>query len=80
MSSLIVPALIAGGTAATIKATSKKPKFQLPKLEPEAEQIETIEEEAGDVRRRQRKKLSRGGRRQTILGGIASALKKRLGE
>lgn len=54
-----------------------------PKLPPEQapiEEIKTIEEEEGEVRRREKKKLLRGGRRSTILSGIASALKKRLGE
>ncbi|KKN07081.1 hypothetical protein LCGC14_1070860 [marine sediment metagenome] len=53
--------------------------MSLPELE-EAEPIQFIQEEAGRARRRQRKKLSRGGQRQTIIGGIMSALKKRLGE
>ncbi len=52
---------------------------RLPETEPEAEPVEVIEEEAGAARRRQRRKLSRGGPRQTVLGGIQSALKKRLG-
>ena len=56
----------------------KTPK--IPELEPEAELVQVIEESAEAVRRRQRKKLSRGGPRQTVLGGIASALKRRLGE
>ena len=54
-----------------------------PKLPPAQETIEpvtTIEEDAGDVRRRKRKRLSAGGRQSTILSGIQSALKKRLGE
>ena len=60
-----------------------KPKridTRLPEQEPEAAPMQIIEEEAGDVRRRQRRRLSRGGPRQTILGGIAATLKRRLGE
>ncbi len=41
--------------------------------------IEEIEEDAETARRRERKKLLRGGRKSTILGGIMSALKLRLG-
>ncbi|KKN44594.1 hypothetical protein LCGC14_0691320, partial [marine sediment metagenome] len=52
----------------------------LPEQEAEAEPVEVIEEEASAARRRQRRRLSRGGPRQTILGGVASALKRRLGE
>lgn len=54
-----------------------------PKLPPQpepVEEIEVVEEEAEEARRRERKKLLVGGRRATILSGIASALKKRLGE
>ncbi len=54
-----------------------------PKLPPppeEIEEIEVVEEEAEEARRRERKKLFTGGRRATILSGIMSALKKRLGE
>ncbi len=57
-----------------------KPKT--PRLPPQPapiEDIEAIEEEAGKARRRERKKLLTGGRRATILSGIATALKKRLG-
>lgn len=56
----------------------KRPKIP-PPPEPIAE-VEVIEEEAEEARRRERKKLITGGRRATILSGIASALKKRLGE
>ena len=44
------------------------------------EPVAVIEETAEETRRRERKKLLTGGRRQTILSGIMSALKKRLGE
>ncbi len=43
------------------------------------EQVSVVEETAEDVRRRERKKLQAGGRQGTIISGIASALKKRLG-
>lgn len=54
-----------------------------PKLPPPPEpieEIEVVEEEAEEARRREKKKLLTRGRRATILSGIASALKKRLGE
>lgn len=44
------------------------------------EQVSVVEEEAEEVRKRERKRLLTGGRRGTILSGIASALKRRLGE
>ena len=58
----------------------KTPKIPAsPVTEPE-EEIQVIEEEAGAAQRREKKKLLRGGRRSTIISGIASALKRRLGE
>ena len=57
-----------------------RPKPKLPPQPEPVEDIEVIEEEAGEARRRERKKLLTGGRRGTILSGIAAALKKRLGE
>lgn len=56
----------------------KTPK--IPKMEPEPEPIEMVTEEGEVARRRQRKKLMTGGRAATILSGIQSVLKKRLGE
>lgn len=56
----------------------KKPDIP-PSPEP-LEEVEVIEEEAEEARRRERKKLLTGGRRATILSGIRTALKKRLGE
>ncbi len=45
------------------------------------EDVEVIEEEAGQARERERRRLvQRRGRSSTILSGIMSALKKRLGE
>jgi len=50
-------------------------------MTPEPEPITTVTEEGEQARRRERKRLlSRGGRQSTILSGIQSALKKRLGE
>ncbi len=54
-----------------------------PKIPPPPEpiqEVEVVEEEAEEARRRERKRLLTGGRRATILSGIATALKKRLGE
>lgn len=48
--------------------------------EPEPiEEVQMVEETAEEARRRERKRLFTGGRRATILSGIQSALKKRLG-
>ena len=57
-------------------------KPRTPDLPPEPEQIEDvqrIEEDASSAQRREKKKVLRGGRRSTIISGIRSALKKRLG-
>ncbi len=57
-----------------------KPKT--PRLPPQPapiEEIAVIEEEAERVKQKERKKLLVGGRRSTILSGIAASLKKRLG-
>ncbi len=51
----------------------------IPLVAAPVEKIETVTEEAEVARRRERKKLLRGGRRSTIISGIQSALKKRLG-
>ena len=55
-----------------------------PDLPPEPEPIEEItvtQEDAVEAGRREKKKiLSRRGRKSTILSGIQSALKRRLGE
>lgn len=51
----------------------------LPPAPEPIEEIQQVEETAEEARRRERKKLVAGGRRGTILSGIASALKKRLG-
>lgn len=44
------------------------------------EEVTVVEEEAEEARKREKKRLLTGGRRGTILSGIASALKRRLGE
>ncbi len=51
----------------------------LPKQQAPVEEIETVVEDEEDVRQREKKKIISTGRRRTILSGIASALKKRLG-
>lgn len=56
----------------------KEPK--IPAQEEEIEPIETITEDTEVKKRRERKRLLKGGRTSTILSGITSALKKRLGE
>ena len=56
----------------------KRPK--IPAQPEPIEEIEVVEEEAAEAKRRERKKLLIGGRRSTILSGIVSSLKKRLGE
>lgn len=62
-----------------------KPKMpDIPQQEEEIEPVVRVQEEAELARRRERKKLLKGGRKTTILSGIESALqrnlKKRLGE
>lgn len=59
-------------------------KPRTPTLPPEPEPIEevqAVQEDATEAGRREKKKLlSRRGRKSTVLSGIQSALKKRLGE
>ena len=58
----------------------KTPKI-LSQPEPEAvEDVEMVEEDAEEARKKEKKKLQAGGKRSTILSGIAAVLKKRLGE
>lgn len=59
-----------------------KPKTpKIPPAAPEPEPVSVVTEEGEQARRRERKRLlTRGGRQSTILSGIQSALKKRLGE
>ncbi len=58
---------------------SKPKKPKLPATPEPVEEIATIEEDATEAKRRERKRLITGGRRSTILSGIAASLKKRLG-
>ncbi len=62
----------------SIFRSPKKPDLP-PEPEP-VEEISVIEEDAEVAARRKKKKILKGGRRGTIISGIASALKKRLGE
>lgn len=62
----------------SIFKSPKRPK--IPEPEPEPEEIEVVEEGAAEAARREKKKILRGGRRGTIISGIMSALKRRLGE
>lgn len=69
------------GVLPIAKKAFRKPS--IPDLPPEPEiieDIEVIEEDADKAARRRKKKIAKGGRRSTILSGIAAALKKRLGE
>lgn len=57
-------------------------KPRTPTLPPEREpleEVEAIQEDATVAARRGKKRLLRGGRRGTIISGIQSALKTRLG-
>lgn len=58
----------------------KMPAFPTQATPEPVERIQMVTEEAEKVRRRERRRLQTGGRPSTILSGIASALKKRLGE
>jgi hypothetical protein len=54
-----------------------------PKLPAEPEPVEsvtTITDDAGRAKRRKNRRLATGGSQSTVLSGIGSALKKRLGE
>lgn len=55
-------------------------KPDLPEQPEPIEEIQVVDEDAEAAKRREKKKLVQGGRSSTILSGIASALKKRLGE
>ena len=57
-----------------------KPKVPKIQQQQPISDIKMVQEDADVARRREKKKLLTGGRRSTILGGITSALKKRLGE
>ena len=56
---------------------------QKPDLPPEPEKVEdvaVVQEDAEAAARKRKKKILRGGRRGTIISGIQSALKERLGK
>lgn len=55
-----------------------KPKLP-PPPEP-VEQVQTVTETAQEESQRRKKKIATGGRQATILSGIQSALKARLGQ
>lgn len=55
----------------------KNTKSQVPQ---KAEDVKTITDDEGEVKRRKRASLQNHGRVENILSGIQTALKKRLGE
>lgn len=58
-----------------------RPKVpDIPKQPEPVADVRMVKEDAETAGRRERKKLQAGGRKTTILSGIQSALKKRLGE
>jgi len=59
-------------------SSPKKPKMQ--QMATEAEPVQMVTEDAEESRRRERKRLTTGGRSATFFSGIQNALKKRLGE
>lgn len=64
-----------------MSAVFSKPKILSRAITPEpASDVRMVQEDADVSRRREKKKLLTGGRRSTILSGIQSTLKKRLGE
>jgi hypothetical protein len=65
----------------SVKDIFSKPKSpKLPAPPEEVEEIETVTEDAAVAQRRKKKGIKQGGRQSTVLSGIQSALKKRLGE
>ena len=57
-----------------------KPKAaDIPQQE-EVEEVSTVTQDAADAQRRKKKDIKQGGKQSTVLSGIQSALKKRLGE
>jgi hypothetical protein len=59
---------------------SKPSTPDIPKPPAPLEDVAVVEETAEEARQREKKRLLSTGRRTTILSGIQSALKKRLGE
>ena len=66
----------------SLKSLFNKPRTpDLPAQQAPIEEVAVLQEDAAAAGRREKKKLiSRRGRKSTILSGISSALKKRLGE
>ena len=62
----------------SILRSPKKPDLP-PQPEP-VEEVAVIEEDAEVAARKSKKKILRGGRRGTIISGIAKSLKERLGK
>ncbi len=62
----------------SIFRSPKKP--DLPPAPEPVEEVSVIEEDAEVAARKRKKKILRGGRRGTIISGIAQALKERLGK
>ena len=62
----------------SIFRSPKKP--DLPPVPEEVEEVSVVQEDAEVAARKRKKKILKGGRRGTIISGIASALKRRLGE
>jgi len=58
-------------------SSPKKPK--LPPTPAPVEEVAVIEEDADVAGRKEKKRLMQGGRQSTIISGIQSALKSRLG-
>jgi len=73
--------VLAASPTGAIRKFLKSPKD--PKLpdEPEPiEEISTVTEDAATAQRRKKRGIRQSGRQSTVLSGIQSALKKRLGE
>jgi hypothetical protein len=63
-----------------VSSAFKKPKSpKIPKVEP-IEDVQVVEDTAEEEARKRKKNVGQGGRQSTVLSGIQSALKRRLGE
>jgi hypothetical protein len=64
-----------------IKSLTKGPKQpDLPAEQEAVEDVSVLTDDASSAQRRKKKVGIRGGKAETVLSGIQSALKKRLGE
>lgn len=73
--------VLAASPAGFIRKSLKSPKGpDLPAAPEEVEEIETVTADATKAQKRKKKGIRQGGRQSTVLSGIQSALKKRLGE